>query len=37
MRKVFNLGIGFTVIIPHELEGEVLKFLKGAKKIGKIA
>ena len=37
MRKVFNLGIGFTVIVPHELEKEVLAFLKGAKKIGKIA
>jgi phosphoribosylaminoimidazole synthetase len=37
MRKVFNLGIGFTFIVPEELAEIALSHCVGGKKIGKIA
>ncbi len=37
MRKVFNLGIGFTVIVSPENASKVMAICEGAKKIGKIA
>ena len=37
MRRVFNLGIGFTFIVSPELAELAISVCKNAKKIGKIA
>jgi phosphoribosylformylglycinamidine cyclo-ligase len=37
MRRVFNLGIGFAIIVPEEFAEKAISYLNDAKKIGKIA
>jgi phosphoribosylformylglycinamidine cyclo-ligase len=37
MRRIFNLGIGFTIIVPEEFAPRVMAICEDAKKIGKIA